>query len=114
MQVHECRCEQYYNIHTIPVQEVELLADQFLLNQNERGDVLRQLFMGRDNSRYGLMNAVTASSQLSDSYERATELESIGGEILAMSIPRRLLDGATSPAEMKNVTPMRKRRLVMA
>ncbi len=25
MQVHECRCEQYYNIHTIPVQEVELL-----------------------------------------------------------------------------------------
>lgn len=97
-----------------PVQEVEQLADKFMLNQNERGDVLRQLFMGRDNSRYGLLNAVTASSQLSDSYERATELERIGGEILAMSVPRRLLNGASEQTEMRNVTPMRKHRLVMA
>ena len=33
-----------------PVKEVELLADRFLLTQNERGDVLRQLFMSGDNS----------------------------------------------------------------
>lgn len=73
-----------------PVQAVEELADRFLLTQNERGDVLRQLFMGGDNSRYGLINAVTAASKLADSYERATELERIGGELLALPVPQRI------------------------
>ncbi|MBR0287372.1 MAG: DUF932 domain-containing protein, partial [Selenomonadaceae bacterium] len=44
-----------------PVKAVELLADKFQLTENERGDILRQLFMGADNSRYGLVNAVTAA-----------------------------------------------------
>ena len=74
-----------------PIKEVELLADKFQLTQAERGDVLRQLFMGKDSSRYGLMNAVTAASKLCKDYERATELERIGGEILAMPIPTNLL-----------------------
>lgn len=74
-----------------PMKEVELLADRFQLTQAERGDVLRQLFMSRDSSRYGLMNAVTAASKICADYERATELERIGGEILAMPIPPNLL-----------------------
>ena len=74
-----------------PIKEVELLADKFQLTQAEQGDVLRQLFMGKDNSRYGLMNAVTAASKLCTDYERATELERIGGEILAMPLPTNLL-----------------------
>ena len=74
-----------------PVKAVEVLADKFQLTENERGDVLRRLFMGGDNSRYGLMNAVTSASKLSKSYDRATELERIGGEILALPIPRNLL-----------------------
>ena len=74
-----------------PVEEVELLADRFQLTQNERGDILRQLFMGGDNSRYGLLNAVTAASQLSASYERATELERIGGEILSLPVGSKAL-----------------------
>lgn len=99
-----------------PVKEVELLADKFLLTQNERGDVLRKLFMSGDNSRYGLFNAVTAASQIADSYERATDLERIGGEILAMPVPNRLLPSVTAanfnvPAfesrELQNITPMR-------
>lgn len=94
-----------------PVQEVELLADKFMLNQNERGDVLRQLFLGKDSSRYGLINAVTAASQLAENYERATELERIGGELLALSVPRPLL--AAKETSIKNVTPLRK-RLAMA
>ena len=98
-----------------PVQAVELLADKFQLNQNERGDVLRQLFMGRDSSRYGLINAVTAASQIADSYERATDLERIGGELLAMPVPRRMLEASSAAQEssIRNVTPIRK-RLVMA
>lgn len=92
-----------------PVKEVELLADKFMLTQNERGDVLRQLFMSGDNSRYGLLNAVTAASKIAPDYERATELERIGGEILSMPVPRNLLPEATrsDSREMKNITPFR-------
>ena len=79
-----------------PVQEVELLADRFQLTPGERGDVLRQLFLSEDNTRYGLMNAVTAASQVCKDYERATELERIGGEILAMPIPTPLLPESKS------------------
>lgn len=71
-----------------PVKSVEVLADRFSLTQNERGDVLRQLFMGGDLTRYGLLNAVTAASKLAD-YDRTTELERIGGEILALPVQDR-------------------------
>lgn len=74
-----------------PVKSVELLADKFILTENERGDILRQLFMGADNSRYGLVNAVTAASKIAKTYERATDLERIGGEILSLPVPRNLL-----------------------
>ncbi len=78
-----------------PIKEVELLADKFQLTQAERGDVLRQLFMGQDNSRYGLMNAITAASKICKDYERATALERIGGEILALPVPTNLLPEGT-------------------
>lgn len=74
-----------------PVKAVELLADKFQLTENERGDILRQLFMGADNSRYGLVNAVTAASKIAKSYERATDLERIGGEILSLPVPQNML-----------------------
>ncbi len=81
-----------------PVKAVELLADKFQLTENERGDILRQLFMGADNSRYGLINAVTAASKIAKSYERATDLERIGGEILALHVPQNLLPPPTVDA----------------
>ena len=99
-----------------PVKEVELLADKFLLTQNERGDVLRQLFMSGDSSRYGLVNAVTAASKIASDYERATELERIGGEILSMPVPRNQIPEFSSAAarEMKNITPVMRERLPAA
>lgn len=81
-----------------PVKSVELLADKFQLTENERGDILRQLFMQGDNSRYGLVNAVTAASKIAKTYERATDLERIGGEILALPIPRNILPPPTVAA----------------
>ena len=74
-----------------PVKSVELLADKFQLTENERGDILRQLFMGADNSRYGLVNAVTAASKIAKTYERATDLERIGGEILFLPVTQNIL-----------------------
>ena len=87
-----------------PMQEVELLADRFSLTENEQGDIFRQLFISGDCTRYGLLNAVTAASQNIADYERATELERIGGEILAMPIPKLM----EQPSDMVNVTPIRK------
>ncbi|MBQ6296722.1 MAG: DUF932 domain-containing protein [Selenomonadaceae bacterium] len=78
-----------------PVKSVEVLADKFQLTENERGDILRQLFMGADNSRYGLVNAVTAASKIAKTYERATDLERIGGEILSLPVPRNILPPPT-------------------
>ena len=78
-----------------PVKAVELLADKFQLTENERGDILRQLFMGGDNSRYGLVNAVTAASKIAKTYERGTDLERIGGEILSLPVPRNMLPPPT-------------------
>ena len=89
-----------------PVKEVELLADRFLLTQAERGNVLRQLFIGGDSSRYGLVNAVTAASKICKDYERATELERIGGEILALPVPGKTLE-ASAFRGMRNITPIR-------
>ena len=81
-----------------PIKAVEVLADKFQLTENERGDVLRRLFMSGDNSRYGLINAVTSASKLAKTYDRATELEKIGGEILALPIPRNLLPPSADEA----------------
>ena len=99
MAVEKLRAAMDMPIGKNPVEEVEVLADKYQLSQNERGDVLRQLFMGGDNSRYGLINAVTAASQLSSSYERATEMERIGGEILAEPV--------TKTRGIINITPVR-------
>lgn len=68
-----------------PVKTVELLADRYVLNQNERGSILRHFIMAGDNSQYGLINAVTRVSQDADDYGRATELERLGGELLAVT-----------------------------
>ena len=65
-----------------PVETVEILGDRYLLNKNERGSILRNFIMGNDLSHYGLVNAVTRASQDIEDYNRATELERIGGILL--------------------------------
>lgn len=65
-----------------PVQTVELLGDRYVLNRLERDSVLRHFIMGNDYSHFGLVNAVTRSAQDVQDYNRATELERIGGTLL--------------------------------
>ena len=65
-----------------PVETVEILGDRYVLNKNERGSILRNFIMGNDLSHYGLVNAVTRASQDIEDYNRATELERIGGVLL--------------------------------
>ena len=63
---------------------VELTAEQYGLNKTEADGILQHLITGGDLSLYGLSNAVTRASQDTDSYDRATLMESAGWRIATM------------------------------
>lgn len=63
---------------------VKLASKDFNIREDESAGVLQHLIEGNDLTLYGLSNAVTRHSQDVDSYDRATELESIGYKILTM------------------------------
>lgn len=64
---------------------VEVLADRYTLNEQERSGVLQHLIEGGDLSGYGLVNAVTHFSQEVVEYDRATEFEALGGKLIELS-----------------------------
>lgn len=55
--------------------------------------ILRHFIMGNDFSHFGLVNAVTRSSQDVADYNRATELERIGGTLLDEGVDRAAKKG---------------------
>lgn len=67
-----------------PEMVVEVAAKQFGLNGDERGSVLRNLIDGGDLSQWGLANAITRMSQDVEGYDRATDLERLGGSIIEL------------------------------
>ena len=69
-----------------PVEAVKVLSKRLLISEAEQGDILRHLIEGASLTRYGLLNAVTRTAQDSPSYDRATELESLGGVILNLPV----------------------------
>ena len=68
-----------------PVKAIEVLANRYLLNDNERAGVLRHLIVEGDLSAYGLVNAVTHYSQEVVDYDRATEFEALGGKLIELA-----------------------------
>jgi hypothetical protein len=68
-----------------PVKVVEVTARRFGFNDGERSSILQHLIRGGDMSQWGLANAVTRAAQDVDSYDRATELESFGGDVVELS-----------------------------
>lgn len=66
-----------------PSQEVEAIANNYRMTDAESAGVLTHLIRGGDLSTYGFVQAVTRTSQDIPDYDRATEFERIGGEILA-------------------------------
>ena len=63
---------------------LEVTAKTFGLNDNEKDSVLKHLIEGGSLSQYGLHAAITRSAQDNASYDRATELEYLGGRILEL------------------------------
>ncbi|MDE2165835.1 MAG: DUF932 domain-containing protein [Alphaproteobacteria bacterium] len=64
---------------------VEVLANSLSLTKDEQSSVLRHLIEGGDLSQYGLFNAVTRTAEDSASYDRATELETLGGRVIELN-----------------------------
>jgi len=67
-----------------PIKAIEVTQKRFGLMEGEKTSVLRHLIEGGDLSRYGVLNAVTRTAQDVESYDRATELERIGGKVLEL------------------------------
>lgn len=67
---------------------VELTATDYGMTKKESGGILDHLIRGGDFTLYGLANAVTRTAQDVESYDRSTEMESIGYSILGMSRSR--------------------------
>jgi hypothetical protein len=72
---------------SVKARPVEMLAQRYRLNEDERGGVLRHLIEGSDLSLWGLSNALTRTAQDCQSYDRSTEFETLGGNLLALPAP---------------------------
>lgn len=72
-----------------PDAAVRELGKSFSLTEDEQAAVMRHMINDGDLSHYGLTNAITRAAQDATSYDRAIELEEIGGVFLHM--PERQL-----------------------
>lgn len=71
-------------IEADPVKVVEATAERLALTEGERGSVLNHLIAGGDLSAWGLANAVTRTAEDARDYDRAVELERLGGDVIAL------------------------------
>lgn len=67
-----------------PVSAVEVLSEKFGYSNDEKAGVLTHLIQCADLSAYGMLNAITRTSQDLEDYDRATELERDGSKVLAL------------------------------
>ena len=67
-----------------PQEAVEIVGATFGLLEQEQETVLTHLAKGGDLSLWGLANAVTRSAEDMESYDRAIELERIGGQVIEL------------------------------
>jgi len=71
-------------IEDSPVEVIERVRKKFSWTEGERDSVLKHLITGGDLSRYGLHAAVTRSAEDLDDYDRASEFERLGGDIIEL------------------------------
>ena len=69
-------------------QMVEMTAQDYGFTKQESSGILDHLIRGGDLTLFGLANAVTRAAQDVESYDRSTEMESIGYTVMNMSRER--------------------------
>jgi len=73
-----------HKIEGDPVKVVNLTTKRFGMTEGEGTSILRHLIEGGDLSRFGLYNAVTRAAQDLDDYDRATEFERLGANVIEL------------------------------
>jgi hypothetical protein len=68
-----------------PVKIVAAAGKMFGLTDVEQSSILKHLMMGGHGSKYGLHAAITRMSADVESYDRASELERMGGDVIELS-----------------------------
>jgi len=63
---------------------VEATAKRFDFAEKEKANMLLHFAQGGDFSQYGLINAITRTAEDCESYDRAVELERLGGQVIEM------------------------------
>ena len=66
------------------IKVVDLASRHFGVTESEKQSVLRHLIEGGDLTRYGLFNAITRTAEDLMDYDRATDFERMGGEIIEL------------------------------
>jgi hypothetical protein len=67
-----------------PVKVVEVFSKRVGLSEDEKGGVLRHLINGGELSQYGMQWAVTRLAGDAVTYDRASELERLGGQVIEL------------------------------
>jgi hypothetical protein len=67
-----------------PAVLVEVFAKKNQMNEAEQGGLLRHLMASGEATRYGLQWAVTRLAQDVDDYDRASDLERLGGKVIEL------------------------------
>lgn len=75
---------QTHKIEGEPEKVVTLTSRKLGLTEAEGKVTLRHLLAGNDMSRFGLYNAITRAAQDVESYDRATEMERIGAQVIEL------------------------------
>jgi hypothetical protein len=70
---------------TSPIAATKRLANTYSLSDEEQEIVLLNLSTQGDMTRWGLLNAVTATAQTVESFDRGVELEELGWNIASLS-----------------------------
>lgn len=68
-----------------PLGAVEEIKKRFALTEDDKAGVLTHLIEGGDLSKWGIANALTRYSQDVDDYDRATDLEKLGGTVIDLN-----------------------------
>ncbi len=82
--VEEMRRTKGMKMEADPVTVVERVQKHFTFNDSESSSILTHLIEGGDLTGYGLLNAITRTSQDLEDYDRATEFERMGGKVIEL------------------------------
>jgi hypothetical protein len=80
-------CQKFADAASVPIKATEAIEEittRYKLQENEKNSVLDHLIKGGELNVYGLSAAVTRASTDVESYDRAIELERVGGDIVEL------------------------------